>query len=252
MNHRLLALAAVLTWAAPQLAWAEPCTHGDFQAARVLASRPNPFGVAAGDLNGDGHADAVSVSLTDAVVTVALGNGDTTFQAGVDYAVGIDNPDTVVLRDLNEDDKPDIVVSSSAFGSSAVLVGNGNGTFQQPAVDLTGVGGPYAVAFDDLDGDQIDDVVTAGGTVQLGHGDLTFADPLFNVVPGGGVSVVIADVAEKGGSGGADGIPDVVIGTAGATGDIVTLVGNGDGTFQPAVSTLAGANNDGLAVGDFD
>ena len=121
MNHRLLVLAAVLTWAAPQLAWAEPCTHGDFQAARVLASRPNPFGVAAGDLNGDGHADAVSVSLTDAVVTVALGNGDTTFQAGVDYAVGIDNPDTVVLRDLNEDDKPDIVVSSSAFGSSAVL-----------------------------------------------------------------------------------------------------------------------------------
>ncbi|HET6251264.1 MAG TPA: VCBS repeat-containing protein [Tepidisphaeraceae bacterium] len=46
-------------------------------------------------------------------------------------------------------------------------------------------------------------------------------------------------------------VEDIVVGTTGSPGDISILLGNGDGTFQPAINHTALASNHAIAVGDF-
>jgi hypothetical protein len=48
-----------------------------------------------------------------------------------------------------------------------------------------------------------------------------------------------------------DGIPDLVISNA-KSNDVSLLLGNGDGTFQPAQNIAVGKNPEGVAVGDFN
>ncbi len=91
-----------------------------------------PFGLAAGDFNGDGHTDlavttmATTVPLPPKSVAVLLGNGDGTFQPAVLSQGGEPRATPVLAADLNGDHKPDLVVANS------VLLGNGDGTFQPP------------------------------------------------------------------------------------------------------------------------
>ena len=91
-----------------------------------------PFGLAAGDFNGDGHTDlavttmATTTRLPPKSVAVLLGNGDGTFQPAVLSQGGEQRATPVLAADLNGDRKPDLVVGNS------VLLGNGDGTFQPP------------------------------------------------------------------------------------------------------------------------
>ena len=109
----------------------------------TIANGPNigpgaefPFGIAAGDVNGDGKPDLVlTVSDIEANLDaiVLLGNGDGTFQpaiyfilAQLENAQGIPYYQTpsVVIEDLNLDGKQDLVFSNGQVG-----LGNGDGTF---------------------------------------------------------------------------------------------------------------------------
>jgi hypothetical protein len=49
-----------------------------------------------------------------------------------------------------------------------------------------------------------------------------------------------------------DGIPDLAVGDHSSSGGVKILLGNGDGTFRPAVSYPAGVNPFSIAVGDFN
>ena len=242
--------------------------------------------VAIADLNDDGKPDLAVTTCADNscsnfAVGVLLGNGDGTFQPAVKYVTDGYLDQSVVVADVNADGKPDLVVANYCASASdcptasvSVLLGNGDGSFK--AASTYGSGAFYAsgVAVADINGDGKMDVVVsnlcvsgsdancANGTtgmvadgsvgVLLGNGDGTFR-PAVSYDSGGktALQVTIADVNN-------DGKPDLVVSNAcgdssncGGDGLVGVLLGNGDGTFQTAMSYDSGGTNaQGVAAAD--
>jgi hypothetical protein len=227
--------------------------------------------VAAEDMNNDGKLDLVVANGCDshgcdhAVVGVLLGNGDGTFQPALTYSSGGYYADSVAVGDVNNDGKPDLLVANlcldttCADGGVGVLLGNGDGTFQ-PALTYSS-GGSYAnsIAVGDVNNDGKPDLLVPnqcasrtncnGSVVDvlLGNGDGTFQSAVTYGSGGAGAeSIAVADVND-------DGKPDLLVanqqGLTPCFGCAVgVLLGNGDGTFQPAVSYSSGGYS--LAVRD--
>ncbi len=116
-------------------------------------------------------------------------------------------------------------------------------------------GDPEALAVGDFNGDGVPDVAVLNldpGTVSvlLGNGDGTF-QPAVNYAVGtkaGSLSVAVGDFN-------GDGNLDLVVAngiTFGQAPSVSVLLGNGDGTFQPAVTYDAGRFPASVAVGDFN
>jgi hypothetical protein len=247
---------------------------GTFQPAVIYDSGGDfASSVAVADVNGDGKPDLLVAnecadSNCDGSVGVLLGNGDGTFRAVVTYSSGGLNAMSVAIADLNSDGKRDLLVANEcasaklcgSTGAVAVLLGNGNGTFQAAIEYASGGAFPNSLAIADLNGDGKLDVVannvSNGVGVLLGNGDGTFQAPV--TYGPGGISIVghksgVA-VADLNG----DGKPDLVVSNAcvsdsgcsqGAT--VGVLLGNGDGTFQAAVTFSSGGFlADWVAVAD--
>jgi hypothetical protein len=185
------------------------------------------------------------------------------FGSTVVYNSGGFGPDSIAVGDVNGDGKPDLVVAdgggSGACGPGydgvvSVLLGNGDGTFRPAVCYDSGGLNAMSVAIGDVNGDGHPDVVvanicqsstdcdTGGVSVLLGNGDGTFQAPV-SYGSGGffGSSVAIADLN-------GDVRPDLVVASAcpigacsaGGTGVVSVLLGNGDGTFQAAVPYSTG------------
>ena len=149
------------------------------------AGAADPKDLAAGDLNGDGWADVVTVTGTDSsgTATILWGGGDGSFPAPEQLAVAR-GALAVALGDLNGDGYLDLVTGNSPSyldpGSSvSVLLGRGDGTFEA-RVDYAVDGTPQQLRLADMNGDDKLDVVATHGTggtfsIGLGRGDGTFA-----------------------------------------------------------------------------
>jgi len=87
---------------------------GTFQPSATYATDGQTVSIAAGDFNGDGKPDLVAsdLSFQTYTVSVLLNNGDGTFQAPVDYAIG-EAPAAVAFGDFNGDDNLDIAATSA-------------------------------------------------------------------------------------------------------------------------------------------
>src|SRR6266545_4092163 len=225
---------------------------GTFQSGIKLAAGPNPQSVAVTDFNGDGKPDLAVANYGSTNVIVLLGNGNATFQTAVSYGVGgtpappFAAAGVLAISDLNGDGKVDLAVANSSGVS--VLLGNGDGTFQA-AVSYGPAAGSVAVA--DFNGDSKPDlaVTSSGGvSVLLGNGNGTFQAAV-NYAAGVSASSVVA------GDFNGDGKADLAVATTAvpsSSDNISVLLGNGEGTFQPAVHYVVGSFPYAVTAGDFN
>jgi hypothetical protein len=246
---------------------------GTFQAPRSIAVGPDAHALAAADLAHTGRADLVVTHFNEGdprnTVSVLLSNGDGTFQPPVDYQVG-DNPSGIAIGDFTGSGVPDIVVTNLGFffhdqfqpGTTvSVLLGAGDGTFGPARTFDTGVT-PEAVAVGDFTNNGRLSIVTADegfgnipGDVAFlpGNGDGTF-EPAKLLDLGTGDSVAARSVAAADLTG--TGKLDIVAATDfNIDGGVSVILGNGNGTFQNAVTYRAFAGSGSLpihvAIGDF-
>src|SRR6266496_5562035 len=171
------------------------------------------------------------------------------------YGSGGHYATSAAAADVNGDGKPDLLVASECVSSTncnngvvGILLGNGDGTFQ--AAQTYDSGGLYAfsIAVANVNGDGKPDLLVANqcadvscGTgsagVLLGNGDGTFQAP--QTYNSGGQqtrSIAVADVN-------GDGKPDLLVVnecSSCTNGGVGILLGNGNGTFQPAQNYNSG------------
>jgi hypothetical protein len=141
-----------------------------------------------------------------------------------------------------------------------VFLGNGDGTFRAAVTYDSGGMTADSVAVADVNGDGKPDLLVANfydpskasGSVGvlLGKGDGTFQSAVtYGLSPAANIrSIAVGDLN-------GDGRPDLVVATGGTPDGIRVMLGNGDGTFQPDVSsdphgrpisvTVADVNADG-------
>ena len=149
-------------------------------------------------MNGDGKPDVVVANQ------VLLGNGDGTFQLALNYNSGVE-AQSLAIADVNGDGNTELLVAGCssvngdggcANGAVSAWLANGDGTFQPAVIYGSGVGSAEALAIADVNGD--------------GRPDLLVADFCSSVDSDGNCT--------------------------NNNGAVSVLLGNGDGTFQPAVS----------------
>jgi FG-GAP-like repeat/Abnormal spindle-like microcephaly-assoc'd, ASPM-SPD-2-Hydin len=208
---------------------------------------PGPETVATGDFNEDGKFDLAVAENGSNSVSILLGNGDGTFQAHVDYAVGM-GPSSVVAADFNGDGILDLAVRNQAPSNSvSILLGNGDGTFQPAMNFATGAGNARMVAAD-LNGDGKLDLATTNnndGTVSilLGNGDGTFQNHVDYAAGPSPLPLAVGDVSQ-------DGRLDLIVGNT-TSNEYSVLLGNGGGAFQPYKSYPTITNPQSIVLADF-
>ena len=225
-------------------------------------------GLVSADFNGDGVSDLIfnatgGVQGSDQPYQLwSFGSGSGAFGngGGVKTAVGAAHTPSEVA-DFNRDGHPDFAAYVDETGAGAgslsnthVLVyeyGPNPDTFHQTADLLPGTTyDAHGYAAGDFDGDGIPDLVMHTVNPERlwfykGNGDGTFQAP---VASSPGINHLFASAtADLNG----DGKLDLIFGTYGG---IIVMLGNGDGTFQQAVTYACPGEEDvsGLALGDFN
>ncbi len=218
--------------------------------------------IAVADFNGDGVTDSAAIGPTGILVTLFSTSGTVLLTAT--YSVpGISS--SIVAADFNGDGKIDLAFTQndpSGPGNVAVLLGKGDGSFAPPAKFPSG---PFAfyLTTGDFNGDGLADLAITNvpvtgppgaGTgviaVLLGKGDGTFAPAVSYPVGPLPVTIVAADFN---GDGKLDlAALDSQTGIANVVNKVWVLLGKGDGTFQPAISTPTGTGAAYLQYADLN
>jgi archaellum component FlaF (FlaF/FlaG flagellin family) len=222
----------VLWTAATVICLAAVCATAQAQ-FETRATSPFPEGtysIATGDFNHDGKLDVVET--TDAGFSVALGNGDGTFQNATTYSTKLSY--YLAVADFNGDGNLDVVTADQDFPSTvSVYLGNGDRTFRTSPIVSSTTNANLFVAVGDFNGDGKPDVAVIDLpyiSVLLGNGDGTFGPPSDNNSFQGAKWLAVTDFNN-------DRKADVLAtGQFGSGYTIGVLLGNGDGTLQNSIT----------------
>lgn len=246
-------LASVLTFSmlaasAQALDFSAPAVHGVFG---------DPFGIAVGDLNGDGHPDLVaSFASSIGGVATLLGNGSGGFARATEDGVGSDAGFGVTEADLDGDGKPDLAVAApSATSQVTVLLGKGNGTYKAGQF-FSAAPSAVAIASARFTGGSLPDLVTASDSLNeisllknatLSPGSVTFSAPTQFAF---GYSAQALAVADFNG----DHVPDLAVADFSENGKpsgFTILDGTGNATgFSSSTFTALGTDVFSVVAGD--
>ncbi len=215
------------------------------------------YGAYAGDLNGDGFHDFTVPNEDASDVRVFLNDGKGNYSNFTTYNLPSgSSPSTNEGADFNFDGIIDFACGNIDAGTISVFIGDGAGGFNEP-VDYAAAGGVRGLTVLDLDGDGDTDIVTANREGQnitrfLNNGDGTFqaARPQ-DTGADKETTCASGDFNE-------DGIIDIAVGTysngynGNPFGEIVILLGDGNGGLYVSARRNAKGNSWMLALGDMD
>jgi FG-GAP-like repeat len=106
---------------------------GRFHRTQKFKFSQSPVGIAAGDLNGDHHADLAVTLAGSGSVAVFLNDGMGHFKEPVSYNAGGGEVVDVKIADLRNNGKQDLVIANASQGM-VVLLNKGDGTFGKPVI----------------------------------------------------------------------------------------------------------------------
>ncbi len=219
-----------------------------------LIEASGPYSVISADFNRDGITDLARLNSGSYLVSILFGIGDGGFKAPVDYSGGDASNGAlrqIVPADFNGDSFIDLAVTNSNNVVS-ILLNNGDGTLAAPVFYAVGKYPLSSVCVDINHDDKIDLVVVDYFRkiyTLFGNGNGTFQSPIVHTASIGYSGS--GDVVNSGDFNG-DGETDLVLARSTYwSGEIVILLGNGDGTFQEQL--FAGRNDPrSMAVADFN
>lgn len=242
------------------------CINEDANDFRVLLNRAdgtglyhpfltpvNPVGAVpspneTADMNGDGHTDMVTCNVNGSSVSVALGNGDGTFQAAVSYSMG-SAPHGIAILDADGDGDQDVVTSNTSSSNCSIRLNNGSGVLGAATNFEGGGSNEYGLHSADMNNDGMFDLVVGAISsqtviVHLSNGNGTFTmQPPVNC--GGNVWMLLC--GELNG----DGNMDVTVANSGSANG-GRLLGNGAGGLGAVATVPMLAQAIATDLGDID
>ncbi len=219
------------------------------------------YGVAIGDIDGDGKIDIATTNHTASSISTIRNTsvGASISFAAPDYFITGSDPNSIFINDMDGDGKADIVVCNSSSSSNSVSVLKNIGSIGSINFDTqlsfaAGVN-PTTLAIGDLDNDAKLDFVTANSAINTVSvfkntstlGNLSFAAKVDFVTVANPYFVNIADIT-------GDGKPDLA--AASTNNNTVSLLRNtsiiGTLSFAAKVDFATGLSPTSLAVGDLN
>lgn len=217
----------------------------------TVSAGTEPYAIALGDFNGDGHVDACTANLSTNNLSILQGAGAGSFAWSHNVAT-LPLPDGLAVGDLNNDGFQDLFVTSLLNGAGQVMLGNGAGSFTQLA-SIALPGSPANPVLADLDGNGSLDVVLTASMLDQVH--VLFGDGLGGLAPTAtlpqGLSagdnpqdVIVVDLN-------GDSFLDIATANSSSS-DVVIHFGDGTGGFPTHSAFAAGALVSTLHASDLD